>query len=186
MKLITIVFGILLAVLGVWDYTVAGAASVWALLPALFGLLAIFFGVLQGRYKHKRAEFGAVMMAILSFIGSIRGLWSLVILLGGGQPALPAELIWARSLRGLLSVAFVVTAYFLINNFWRHWQKFGHFLGDWLGRLALTVFYFTVFIPFGLGVRLFGDPLHIKSQPAELWRKRATGDQNLEEVLRQF
>jgi len=186
MKLITIIFGILLTALGLWDYTAAGATGLLALLPVLFGLLAILFGLLEGRWKHKNAVFGAVMMAILSLLGSIRGLWNLALLLGGGLPAMPAGLIWARSARGLVSLAFIVLAYFLIEKFWHHWQAFGQFLGNWLGRIALTVFYFTVFVPFGLGVRFFADPLHIKKQPAELWRPRSTGDKTLEDVLRQF
>lgn len=186
MKPITIIFGILLTLLGVWNYTAGGAESVWLLLPALFGLLAVLFGFLQGRWPHKHPLYGAVMMAILSFIGSIRGLWGLVVLLAGGQPALPTELIWARSLRGLLSIGFIGLAYFLIDNFRHHWKEFGQFLGNWLGRVVLTLFYFTVFVPFGLGVRLLADPLHLKKQPAPLWRPRTTGDKDLEHVQRQF
>lgn len=186
MKLITLTFGILLTILGWWNYTASGADSLWSLLPALFGVLAVLFGFLQGRWDHKHALYGAVMMAIFSFIGSIRALGSLFVLLTGGEPALSAELIWARSLRGVVSIGFVVLAYLLIENFWQHWKAFGHFLGDWLGRAVLTVFYFTVFVPFGVGVRLFSDPLHIKTRPDDLWRPRSTGDKNVEEVLRQF
>jgi hypothetical protein len=186
MKLITIIFGFLLTLLGVWNYTAEGADSLWAMMPALFGLLAMLFGFLQGRWEHKHPLFGAVMMAILSLLGSLRGLWNLVILLTGGQPALSTELIYARSLRGLLSVLFILFVVFTVDNVWYHWKQFGHFLGDWLGRVVLTIFYFTVFVPFGIGVRLFSDPLHIKKQPAELWRPRSTGDQTLEEVMRQF
>ena len=186
MKLITIIFGVLLTLLGVWNYAAEGMDSLWSLMPAVYGLLAIWFAFLQGRWEHKNPLFGAVMMAILTLISSIRGLWNLVILLIGGQPALSTELIWIRSLRGLLSIAFIVLVIVVTDNVWHHWKVFGHFLGDWLGRVVLTIFYFTVFVPFGIGVRLFGDPLHIKSQPDELWRPRTTGDQKLEEVTRQF
>lgn len=186
MKLITIIFGILLTLLGIWNYTAEGANSLWSLMPAVYGLLAILFGFLQGRWEHKNALFGAMMMAIITLISSIRGLWNLILLLIGQQPALSTELIWVRSLRGLLSIAFIVLVVVVTENFWTHWKAFGHFLGDWLGRVVLTIFYFTVFVPFGIGVRLFGDPLKIKSQPDELWRPRTTGDQNLQEVTRQF
>jgi hypothetical protein len=87
---------------------------------------------------------------------------------------------------GMVSFVFVVLGVILIKNFWHGWQAFGQFLGNWLARVVLTVFYFTIFVPFGLGVRLFSDPLRIKTQPAELWRPRATGDQKLEDVARQF
>lgn len=73
-----------------------------------------------------------------------------------------------------------------LKRFWTAWKAFGHFMGNVLARIALTIFYFTVFVPFGVGVRLFSDPLHLKTTPSHLWRARSTGDQKLEEVLRQF
>jgi len=74
----------------------------------------------------------------------------------------------------------------IFKRFWEGWKAFGQAMGNLLARVVLTIFYFTIFVPFGVGVRLFGDPLQIKSQPAEQWRPRATGDQKLEEVLRQY
>jgi len=74
----------------------------------------------------------------------------------------------------------------LIKDFWRGWKAFGHFLGDLLARVVLTIFYFTVFVPFGIGVRLFSDPLHIKTTASPFWRSRTTGDQKFEDILRQF
>ena len=186
MKIISILFGAALTALGVWNYTAEGANSLWALIPALYGLLAILFGFLQGRWEHKHPTFGVVMMAILTLLSSLRGLWNLMLLLTGGQPALSSELIMIRSIRGLLSVLFILLVIFTVENVWYHWKQFGHFLGDWLGRAVLTIFYFTVFVPFGIGVRLFSDPLHIKTEPDERWRPRETGDQNFEEVLRQL
>lgn len=73
-----------------------------------------------------------------------------------------------------------------LKKFWQAWKAFGQFIGDLLARIVLTLFYFTVFVPFGLGVKLFSDPLQIKSHPAEFWRPRTTGDQTLEDVLRQY
>jgi hypothetical protein len=73
-----------------------------------------------------------------------------------------------------------------LKRFWTAWKAFGHFMGNFLARIVLTVFYFTVFVPFGLGVRLLSDPLHIKTTSGPLWRSRSTGDQKLEDVLRQF
>lgn len=186
MKIISILFGVALTVLGVWNYTAEGAASLWSLVPAVYGLLAIWFGFLQGRWEHKYPLFGVVMMAILTLLGSLRGLWNLIMLIMGGQPAISTELIMIRSVRGLLSVLFILLVIFTVENVWQHWKQFGHFLGDWVGRVALTIFYFTVFVPFGIGVRLFSDPLEIKKDPDERWRPRGTGDQKFEEVLRQF
>ena len=73
-----------------------------------------------------------------------------------------------------------------VQKMWEGWKGFGHFIGNLLARLVLTIFYFSVFIPFGIGVRLFSDPLRIKTPPSPQWVSRQTGDQNLKEVSRQF
>lgn len=73
-----------------------------------------------------------------------------------------------------------------LKNLWEGWKAFGRFLGNFLARVVLTVFYFTVFMPFGLGVTLLSDPLEIKSTPAKLWRPRTTEGQSLAETMRQF
>ncbi|HRV96860.1 MAG TPA: hypothetical protein P5526_32190 [Anaerolineae bacterium] len=72
------------------------------------------------------------------------------------------------------------------KKLWAGWKRFGEIIGNFLARIVLTIFYFTVFVPFAIGVRLLSDPLKIKELPAELWQPRTTGDQQLEEALRQF
>ncbi|RME69820.1 MAG: hypothetical protein D6784_17765 [Chloroflexi bacterium] len=73
-----------------------------------------------------------------------------------------------------------------LRKFWTKWKAFGRFLGNMIARVVLTLFYFTVFVPFGLGVRFFSDPLHIKSTPDSFWRPRTTGDKTLDDTLRQY
>jgi hypothetical protein len=74
----------------------------------------------------------------------------------------------------------------LIRRLWEGWKAFGRFMGNIVARVVLSVFYFTVFVPFGLGVRWFSDPLQIKVKPSSLWRPRSTTDQALADVERQF
>jgi len=49
---------------------------------------------------------------------------------------------------------------------------------------VLTAFYFTLFAPFGLGVRLLSDPLAIKHKHGAQWLKRTTRDLTLEDARR--
>jgi len=70
-----------------------------------------------------------------------------------------------------------------LKRFWHAWKRFGQFIGDWLARIVLTIFYFTIFLPFGLGVRLGADPLDIRRHPPE-WVGRTTDDKTLEDVRR--
>ena len=75
----------------------------------------------------------------------------------------------------------------ILKKFWSGWLRFGHFMGDIVARVVMTLFYFTILLPFGVIVTLFSDPLDLKhkdKQPA--WHPRTTGDRTLEEARRQF
>ena len=72
------------------------------------------------------------------------------------------------------------------KKFWAGWKRFGHFMGDMLARVVLTIFYFTILLPFGLLTSLFGDPLNIRSKVKPAWVKRETGDRSMAEARRQF
>jgi hypothetical protein len=185
MKSITIGFGILLILLGIGNYV--GAGRLTALLPALFGLAICVLGFVERPQKkaEKHAFFGTVFLAILGLLGSVRGLINLFSLLAGGSVARPMAVI-AQAAIAVVCILFVVLAVRLTPNFWQGWKAFGHFLGNLIARVALTIFYFTIFMPFALGVKWFSDPLHLKMTSAKLWQSRITGDQTLEEVLRQF
>ena len=73
-----------------------------------------------------------------------------------------------------------------LKKFWHAWKRFGQVMGDFIGRLVLTVFYFTLFMPFGLGVRFFGDPLAIRASGPSKWLERTTNGLNLDDSRRLF
>lgn len=67
------------------------------------------------------------------------------------------------------------------------WQRFGlitSIIGDFQGRVIAILFYFTVLVPFGVGSRLFSDPLHLKRQDGE-WLQRDEVAHDLESAQRQ-
>jgi hypothetical protein len=69
---------------------------------------------------------------------------------------------------------------------WQAWKRIGQFIGDQIGRVVLTVFYFTLFMPFGLGVRFFADPLALRPLSSPKWLERKTQDLTLEDSRRLF
>lgn len=73
-----------------------------------------------------------------------------------------------------------------LRKFWHAWKRFGQFMGDLIGRLVLTVFYFTLFMPFGVGVRLLGDPLALRRRDGSKWLERTTQDLTLKDLRRLF
>jgi hypothetical protein len=79
----------------------------------------------------------------------------------------------------------------ILTKIWHTWKQVGQFMGDFIARIVLTIFYFTFFLPFGLTVRLFSDPLAIK-QPQQSaifndtsgWVERTTTDLTIENARR--
>ena len=54
---------------------------------------------------------------------------------------------------------------------WDRLNLIAAIMGDVQGRVIMTVIYFTILVPFGIGSRLFSDPLHIKQASAQ-WIER--------------
>jgi hypothetical protein len=73
----------------------------------------------------------------------------------------------------------------MLRRFWEGWKRVGQWIGDAVARVFLSVFYFTVFLPFGLMSRLFADPLRIKSHDEDLWLDRSTRDRTMEDLRSQ-
>ena len=78
----------------------------------------------------------------------------------------------------------------ILKKLWRAWLRFGQFLGDILARIVLTLFYFTLFAPFGIGVTWFSDPLRTRRAAradAASWLNREGEDPaTLDGARRQF
>jgi hypothetical protein len=75
----------------------------------------------------------------------------------------------------------------VLRAIWAAWKRIGQLIGDFIARVVLSLFYFTLFVPFGLGVWLFGDPLDMKVKVnPSLWLERTTHDHVLGDARRQF
>jgi len=57
-----------------------------------------------------------------------------------------------------------------LRRAWAAWKRFGRKVGDFQARALLTIFYFVILAPFGLGIRA-ADPLGLR-RPAGGWRTR--------------
>ena len=55
-----------------------------------------------------------------------------------------------------------------------------------MSRVILTVIYFTAVLPWGAGIRLFGDPLDIRRASSNGWKPHPASQSTLKEFLRQF
>lgn len=185
MRVLTIGYGILLTLLGVGYSSLMGLAHFSALLMILLGVLVTLLGIFQGKLENEHLLYGSIFLAFLAFLGSFGSLFRLIRVLMGDEVS-ELNVVMIRSIVSILSALFIMLGFFLTENFFHGWKAFGRLLGDLLARVVLTIFYLTIFVPFGLGVRLFSDPLQMKGIPDHLWRPRSSGDQTLEDVERQF
>jgi hypothetical protein len=54
---------------------------------------------------------------------------------------------------------------------WDRWLVITHANGDYLARFVVNAFYFTLMVPFALGMQLFSDPLALRDKVHWLERK---------------
>jgi len=70
---------------------------------------------------------------------------------------------------------------------WQVWKARAHDIGQFQSRVLLTVFYFTIFVPFALLMRLFGDPLHLRRGTRNTnWCEWAAREPGIDAARRQF
>ena len=75
----------------------------------------------------------------------------------------------------------------ILAALWNRWRIFGQKLANFQARLLLFVFYYTIFAPFALGLKLLADPLRLRRQSTDTWVERPAGDaDNVTLAKRQF
>jgi hypothetical protein len=67
------------------------------------------------------------------------------------------------------------------KRIWEWWKPVAHKIGNFQARVILTVFYFTMFVPFAILVKLFTDPLRIKPKTKKGWIERK--DEQVDDLL---
>ena len=93
MPSLTIALGVALVALGLGGYLLTGGVSVTALIPAAFGLVIGAAGLLaRDPGKRKHAMHAAVAVALLGFLGSLRGVLQIGSLFDG-TAARPAAVV---------------------------------------------------------------------------------------------
>lgn len=77
-----------------------------------------------------------------------------------------------------------------MRNLWQRfiawWMPIAEAIGNFMNRVILSVFYFVIVMPFGLGVRLFSDPLRIKKVPKSGWTSFVTRSDGVDGARKQF
>ncbi len=75
----------------------------------------------------------------------------------------------------------------ILSKAWSRWKIIGGVVGNYQGRAIVLFFYYTIMLPFGVGVRFFSDPLRIKqSVGSSAWVAREPVSTDIEDARRQF
>lgn len=75
----------------------------------------------------------------------------------------------------------------MLNRLWGAAKRCGQRIGDFLAQVMLSVFYFTVFVPFALPVRLFQDPLKQRAREQKsFWGRKEPQTSGLDDARRGF
>jgi len=107
---LSIGIGIALTLLGIVGYTASGAASVTALIPAVFGILFTALGTLARNERlRKHVMHAGALLAMIGFAATVSGIGKLVTLLGGGTVERPSAVV-AQSIMAVLCAVFVAMA----------------------------------------------------------------------------
>jgi hypothetical protein len=106
---ITLALGAALIVLGLGSYVLTGTSSLTALIPAAFGVLFVLAGVLARDDRWRmHAMHAAVLVALLGFLGSARGLLGIGKVLDG-TAVRPAAIV-AQTIMALLTLVYIAVA----------------------------------------------------------------------------
>lgn len=74
---------------------------------------------------------------------------------------------------------------FSLSRAWSGWKRVARAIGEFNSRVLLTLLYVVLLMPFGLGLRLFADPLRRRKPAASNWMVRAEAAAALDEARRQ-
>ena len=109
MAYITLLFAFAYLVLGIGGFVLTGSTHKTALIPCVFGVLFLIFGLLARKDNlRKHVMHAAVLIALLAFLGTARSLPHLPELFNGSAEK-PAAVI-TQAINAALSLTFILIA----------------------------------------------------------------------------
>ncbi len=104
------VLGIILILLGLIAYFGLSAESVTALIPTFFGIPFLILGLLgQKENLRKHTMHAAAALAVIGFLGTVRGLFQFISILGGTQVE-RSDAVTVQAIMSVLCLLFVILA----------------------------------------------------------------------------
>ena len=168
-----------------------------------FGLLALILltligyssgAVIAGRTRKEPLgllDFGMAVLFLAMALGtrSLLGKWLAIpiwVILAGLGSALLTEIRY-KDLETKKIARQKTSGRGSLRRSWNWWKVFATEMGNYQGRVLFAFFYFIVVTLFGIGVRLFSDPLMVKQKGRTTsWLQRSSVSHELEAAREQF
>ncbi|NWF49723.1 MAG: hypothetical protein HXY49_04200 [Ignavibacteriaceae bacterium] len=110
MAKLTIVYGIIFILMGLYGYFGISSESITALIPTFFGIPLLILGWIGLNEKYlKHAMHGAAVLNLLGFAGTLSGLIKFFRMLGGEQFERPSA-ITIQAIMAFLCLVFLILA----------------------------------------------------------------------------
>jgi uncharacterized membrane protein len=110
MAKLTIVYGVIFILMGLYGYFGISSESITALIPAFFGIPLLILGWLALNEKYlKHAMHGAAVLTLLGFAGTVSGLIKFFKMLAGAELERPAA-VKVQAIMAFLCLVFLIFA----------------------------------------------------------------------------
>ena len=110
MAKLTIAYGVIFILMGLYGYFGISSESITALIPAFFGVPMLIFGWLALNEKYlKHAMHGAAVLTLLGFAGTVSGLFKFFKMLGGAELERPAA-VTVQAIMAVMCLVFLILA----------------------------------------------------------------------------
>lgn len=110
MAKITIVYGVIFIVMGLYGYFGISSESITALIPTFFGIPLLILGWLGLNEKYlKHTMHIAAVINLLGFAGTVSGLIKFFKMIGGADTARPAA-VTVQAIMAILCLVFLIFA----------------------------------------------------------------------------
>lgn len=105
----TVIFGVLMILLGLVGYFATGRSSFTALIPAVFGLLFVMLGVVaRNEAARRHAMHAAAALGMIGFLATARSFAALPAALSGGETLRGPGAVYSQAAFATLTGVFTV------------------------------------------------------------------------------
>jgi len=110
MAKLTIIYGVIFILMGLYGYFGISSESITALIPTFFGIPMLVLGWLALNEKYlKHAMHGTAVLTLLGFAGTVGGLIKFFKMLGGAEMERPAA-VTIQAIMAILCLVFIILA----------------------------------------------------------------------------